>query len=192
MDAKSIRRAIGLFACLIVLGCISTLITNSVLKTKRDALYSESLSNLETTDRETTDDDVTGQTGNISGPMNNILTKEAYLEDIDKLISRIDEIWANVSDVSGNSALSAAKHEKTVWEEQLTDIYELYIKKLSAVELEKAQQDRLNFDVERENRSRAAAKNANEALDGLAYNKEYIKLTKEKTYEYINRYFEAD
>jgi len=192
MDAKSIRRAIGLFACLIILGCVSTFITNSVLKTKRNALYSESVNSTKTTDKETTDNNVIGQTGNNSGPMNNVITKEAYLEEIDKLVSRIEDIWANVSDMNSNSALSAAKHEKAVWEEQLTDIYEMYVKKLPAGELEKVRQDRQNFDTERENKSRTAAKNANEVLDGLAYNKEYIKLTKEKTYEYIELHFAAD
>ncbi|MBQ9766158.1 MAG: DUF1311 domain-containing protein, partial [Lachnospiraceae bacterium] len=83
----------------------------------------------------------------------------------------------------------AAIYEKGVWEEELNKILDAYYTAKSVVAVESMQQDEQSFRAEREKLSQDVAKAADEALDGLAYNKEYIRLTKEKTYEYIDRYF---
>jgi len=186
MDKKSIRNIIGFFTCIVIIGCLSTLATQSILKTKREKLYFAENTTEDKSDMTPTKEDSTKPSIN-GGPMHNTITEEKYLSDIYLLEEQINEVWANVTE--SKSALSAIKYEKGVWEEQLTKIYKLYLDEQSYLNAEKLRQEYSSFEAERERLSIVAAKSANEPLDGLSYNKEYVRLTKEKTYNYIERYF---
>ena len=192
MDKKSIRNVIGLFSCIIILGGLSTVITQSVISSKKEELYAgiNGIDNLTETSTKEYQKDNTNETSAISGPMLNTITKEKYLNDIKLIEEQIDEARANVTE--SKSMLSAVKYEKGVWEEQFVKIYELYLKEQSFANAEKIRQEQSSFEAERERLALAAAKSASEALDGLAYNKEYVRITKEKMYEYIERYFSED
>ncbi len=190
MDKKSIRNIVGLFAFIIIVGCVSTFFTKSIIGRKRSDLYSsidnEQTSSTTPTETSTNNNNETSANGPVTGR----LSKEEYLNDVKLIETQIEEVWENVTE--SNSALSAAKYEKGVWDEQLNRIYLLYLNEQSSDNKEKLRQELNSFETERERLSIAAAKNASEALDGLSYNKEYVRLTKEKTYDYIERYFLED
>lgn len=192
MDKKSIRNVVGLFSCIIILGCLSTFITKSIIGSKRSALYTSSTNDTTQTSETPTESQTSSNVNETthSGPMHNMLSEEEYLNDIQLIENQIAEVWENVTE--SNSALSAAKYEKGVWDEQLIKIYELYFGAQNSSNKEKLKQEQNSFETERERLSIAAAKNASEALDGLSYNREYVRLTKEKTYDYIERYFLED
>lgn len=195
MDKKSIKQIIGLFSFLIIMGCLSTIIIKSIIDNKMDALYETATEDdVETTkpsseSREPSTGSVF-ETTHANGPVNNLISEEKYMNELKTLELQIEDVWANVTE--SNSALSAAKYEKGVWDEQLNKIYSLYIDEQSSVNAEKVIKEHNAFVTEREKAAISAAKSASEALDGLTYNKEYAKLTKEKTYEYIERYFIED
>lgn len=192
MDKKSIRNIIGLFSCIIILGCMSTFITKSVIGSRRSDLYASSTESENQTSEAPTESQTSSNINEttLSGPMLDDVSEEEYLADIQLLEKQIGEVWENVTE--SNSALSAAKYEKGVWEEQLNKIYELYMERQASGNKDKLKQEQNSFETERERLSIAAAKNASEALDGLSYNREYVRLTKEKTYDYIERYFLED
>ena len=190
MDKKSIRNITGLFVFVIIVGCASTFFVKSVVERKRNDLYA-SVDNEQTgtTPTETTTNDSNAETS-ANGPVSNRISKDEYMKELELIEMRIAEVWENVTE--SNSALSAAKYEKGVWDEQLNKIYNLYFDKQSSTDREKLRQEQNSYETERERQSIAAAKSASEALDGLSYNKEYARLTKEKTYNYIERYFLED
>lgn len=192
MDKKSIRNIIGLFLFIIILGCLSTFITKSVIGSKRSELYASSTNHENQTSEAPTESQTSSNIKDttLGGPMHNMISEEEYLKDIQLIEDQITEVWENVTE--SNSALSATKYEKGVWEEQLNKIYKLYLDSQTSSNKEKLKQEQSSFEMERERLSIAAAKNASEALDGLSYNREYVRLTKEKTYDYIERYFLED
>ncbi len=192
MDKKSIRNIIGLFSCIIILGCLSTFITKSVIGSKRSNLYASSTNHENQTSEAPTESQTSSNINEttLNGPVLDSISEEEYLADIQLIEKQVSEVWENVTE--SNSALSAAKYEKGVWDEQLNKIYELYFKSQTSSNKEKLKQEQSSFETEREKLSIAAAKNASEALDGLSYNREYVRLTKEKTYDYIERYFLED
>lgn len=191
MDKKSIRNIIGLFAVIIIAGCVSTFFTKSIIERKRNELYS-SIDNEQTSTTAPTETSTKSNNDetSVNGPINGRISKEEYLNDIKLIETQIEEVWENVTE--SNSALSAAKYEKGVWDEQLSRIYSRYLNGQSSDNKERLRQEQNSFETERERLAIAAAKSANEALDGLSYNKEYVRLTKEKTYDYIERYFLED
>lgn len=192
MDKKSIRNIIGLFSCIIILGCVSTFITKSVIGSKRSNLYASSTNHENQTSEAPTKSQTSSNINetSLNGPVLDSISEEEYLADIQLIEKQVSEVWENVTE--SNSALSAAKYEKGVWDEQLNKIYELYLESQTSSNKEKLKQEQSSFETEREKLSIAAAKNASEALDGLSYNREYVRLTKEKTYNYIERYFLED
>lgn len=192
MDKKSICNIIGLFSCIIILGCLSTFITKSVIGSKKSNLYEASSNTEEQTSEVQTDTQVNPDKDNtaFNRPDYKYFSKEEYLEDVKLIENQVNEVWENVTE--SNNALSAAKYEKGVWDEQLNKIYELYMNVQSQDNKEKLKKEQSAFETEREKLSISAAKNASEALDGLSYTREYVRLTKEKTYDYIDRYFLED
>lgn len=184
---KTIKGVFGSFALLIIAGVLVTITTKSVLSQKREDLYNYQPSNTGTSATDHSIDETTN--GVQSGPMSGIITKEKYLEEIDRLESDIADVWAGVTDMNSNSAISAAGYEKTSWESQLSKILQMYYEIQPIEQMDALRQEEQAFVADRENLAREAAKAAGEAFDGLAYNKEYVRLTKEKTYEYIDRYF---
>ncbi|MBQ9765788.1 MAG: hypothetical protein IJW18_06295, partial [Lachnospiraceae bacterium] len=99
---KTVRTVICMLLLLTVAGLTVTLITKGVLEGKRRILYG-----YDTTvdmSEPTTD----GIHNSDDGPGNMIMDRETYLEELASLEKQINEIWANVADVNGNSALSAA------------------------------------------------------------------------------------
>lgn len=190
MDKKSIRNIIGLFSCIIILGCISTFITKSVIGSKTSNLYATSDYEEHTSESVTNTKAESSKNNTVlNGPVY-YSSKEAYLEEIGLIENQINELWENVTE--SNNALSAAKYEKGVWDEQLNKIYEMYLNLQSKTNKESLKKEQSAFETEREKLAIAAAKNANEALEGLSYYKEYVRLTREKTYEYIDKYFLED
>lgn len=192
MDKKSIRNIIGLFSCIIILGCLSTFITKSVIGSKKSNLYEASSNTEEQTSEVQTDTQANPDKDNtaFNRPDYKYFSKEEYLEDVKLIENQVNEVWENVTE--SNNALSAAKYEKGVWDEQLNKIYGLYMNVQSQDNKEKLKKEQSAFETEREKLSISAAKNASEALDGLSYTREYVRLTKEKTYDYIDRYFLED
>lgn len=190
MDRKNTKMLIVLFSGLIILGFASVLITQSIIDTKMSLLHESSIENdtntSDVTSENPTDNNILEPTS-VYGPINSSVSEEEYLDELKAVEIRIADVWANVTE--SNSTLSAAKYEKGIWDEQLNKIYTLYLNEQTATNTEKIKEEQKAFISERERASIAAAKNANEALDGLVYNKEYAKLTKEKTYEYIERYY---
>ncbi|MBE5948153.1 MAG: DUF1311 domain-containing protein [Lachnospiraceae bacterium] len=193
MDKKSIRNIIGLFTCIVILGCLSTFITKSIIGNRRNNLYISSDNNSEQTSsmrEDVSTSDNLEEPSSVRGPINNGISKEKYYNELQLIEKQIEEVWENVTE--SNSALSAAKYEKGVWDEQLNRIYELYFDEQSLSSKEQLRQEHNYFKTERERLAITAAKNASEALDGLSYNREYVRLTKEKTYDYAERYFLED
>ncbi len=187
---KTIKGVLGSFALLIVAGVLVTIATSSVITHKREELYDYQSLNAETSTTDHNTDETTS--GVQSGPMASIMTKEKYLEEIIRLERDIDDVWAGITDMNSNSAISAVGYEKTSWDSQLSKILQMYYEIQSVENVDALRQEEQFFVAERERLAREAAKAAGEALDGLAYNKEYVRLTKEKTYEYIDRYFKEE
>lgn len=193
MDRKSIRNIIGLFSCIIILGCLSTFITKSVIGSKKSNLYEVSSdTEKQQTSEVQTDTQANSDKNNAAFNKSDYkyFSKEEYLEAVKLIENQVNEVWENVTE--SNNALSAAKYEKGVWDEQLNKVYELYMNVQSQDNKEKLKKEQSAFETEREKLSISAAKNASEALDGLSYIREYVRLTKEKTYDYIDRYFLED
>ena len=147
MDKKSIRNIIGLFSCIIIIGCLSTFITKSVLNSKRSDLYN-SFTNDENQTSESSTELQTSTNINettLGGPMRDIIYKDEYLADIQLIENQVNEVWENVTE--SNSALSAAKYEKGVWDEQFNKIYELYLEKQTSSNKDKIKQERSSFET---------------------------------------------
>ncbi len=189
---KTIKGVFGSFALLIIAGVLVTITTRSVISQKREELYDYQSINAETS---TTDHNIGETTSGVqSGPMSGIMTKEKYLEQIhnSEEYKDIAYMWETITDTNGSSAISVVRYEMSFWESRLSEILQMYYEIQSVENVDALRLEEEEFAADRENLAREAAKAAGEAFDGLAYNKEYVRLTKEKTYEYIDRYFSEE
>ncbi len=186
MAMKTIKGIIASFALIIVAGMLVTFTTKYVITQKREELYAYK----DNTNNFISDD---GQSaGNMQGdspdgPMSSIMTKERYLGPIKAEEKVIADLWAGISDE--NSAMKVVLYECSYWDNQFDSILQLYYDIQSDEDIDVLKQEASSFVAERESLSQEAAKVAGETFSGLQYRKEHARLTKEKTYELIDRYF---
>lgn len=187
--SRNMKNIAGAFVIIICVGLFSTAVTKNVLDKERERLYATTPDESSSFDR--TQTSVSGESSTEhGGPAADIMTKDKYMEKIRIVEEQITDVWANVTDNGSTiSAINAAKYEKGLWDEELNNILQMFYSGTSAGRNDEIRQEETTFSAERERRAQNAAKAAGEALDGLSYTKEYIRLTKEKVYEYIDRYF---
>jgi len=181
---KTIKSVLCSFLLIVIAGTLVTFATKSIISQKREELYGYQDKNDDNPTASNTNESTAGVQ---KGPMANVITKEKYMERISELQKQISVMWEGVSDT--NSAMSAVRYEKTVWEAHLSEILQMYYDIQSASNIEALEHEKKAYEEQRRLLSQEAAKKAGEAIDGLEYNKEYVRLTKEKTYELIERYF---
>ena len=181
---KDMKGILSTFVLLIVAGMLITFATRNIISDKREELYAYQ----DTTSEPDTERN-TGETtsGANVGPMANIMTKEKYLEPIATEEDIIADLWSGISDDS--SAMRVVLYELHYWDDQLDKIFQMYYEIQSVANIDIIKQEEASFIAERTSLSQDAAKAAGETFKGLEYSKEYVRLTKEKTYELIDRYF---
>lgn len=175
---KNVKGIMASFVLLIVGGMLVTFVTKNIISHKREELYSY---------QATASTPVTDATTINNGPMSNIMTKERYLEPIKAEEEVIADLWNGISDE--NSAMRVVLYERNYWENQFDSILQKYYDIQSDDNIDILKQEESSFIAERESLSQEAAKAAGETFTGVQYSKEYARLTKEKTYELIERYF---
>ena len=183
---KTIKGVISAFVLLIFAGLLVTFTTTQIISQKRAELYAykEGTGDVTSATEQTTDK----KADNISnGPMSNIMTKQKYLEPIKAEEEVIADLWAGISDDS--SAMRVVMYERNYWDNQFDNILQMYYSIQPIDNIDAVKQEETSFVAQRESLSQDAAKAAGETYTGLQYSKEHARITKEKTYELINRYF---
>jgi uncharacterized protein YecT (DUF1311 family) len=117
--------------------------------------------------------------------------KEQYRERLDSIITYYDELWADSASLAMTDMKELKNQEYTKWDDELNTIYQMIKKKLPEEEfIPIRDEERKWITIRDEKAAKAASKYAGGTMEGLEYMAVMTEITRERTYELVEIYFE--
>lgn len=117
--------------------------------------------------------------------------KDQYIIRLDSIKTYYEELWSSSGSLDMTSMKELKNQEYTKWDDELNTIYQLIKKKLPEEEFILLRDEERQWITNRDEKSElAASKYAGGTMEGLEYMAVMTELTRERTYELVEIYFE--
>lgn len=117
--------------------------------------------------------------------------KEQYIERLDSIVTYYNELWNKSDSLAMTDMKELKNQEYTKWDDELNTIYQMIKKKLSEEEFISLRDEERKWITTRDEKSElAASKYAGGSMEGLEYMAVMTDITRERTYELVDIYFE--
>jgi len=117
--------------------------------------------------------------------------KEQYIERLNSITTYYDDLWSRTDSFSMVDMKELKNQEYTKWDDELNTIYQLIKKKLPEDKFIALRDEEREWITKRDEQATlAGSKYAGGSMEGLEYMSVMTELTKERTYELVDIYFE--
>ncbi len=117
--------------------------------------------------------------------------KEQYITRLDSIKTYYEDLWNDSGSLDMSSMKELKNQEYTKWDDELNTIYQLIKKKLTEEEFVVLRDEERQWITARDEKAEeAASRYAGGTLEGLEYMAAMTDVTRERTYELVEIYFE--